>query len=145
MIGIKYLDSLYVLQKKKKFNITAVAVTTDNRKLASSIYATKEDIIKLYDAYTEAVQNDNLLLTTEISTGKFTLSKYNIPTREDGLVPMYSVIIGDFKCKMAPSTYDEFIITLKMAYESIYEKKPSFSIRALPGFRKNKKKKGLFD
>ena len=59
---------------------------------------------------------------------------------------MYSVIIGDFKCRMAPSTYEQFVITLKMAYEDIY-KKPSFSIRALSPIKRGKrnKKKGLFE
>ena len=150
MIGIKYVDSLYVLQKKKKFNITAIAITTENRKIGSSIYATKDDIIKLYEAYIESIQNNTNSIVTEISSGKFALSRYNIPSKEDGLVPMYSVIIGDFKCRMAPSTYEQFVITLKMAYENMY-KKPSFSMRAprriLPPIKRGKKnkKKGLFE
>ena len=122
MIGLKYLESLYIIQKRKKFNITAIAITTDERKLASSMYATPGDIKKIYSAY---IDGDKEEINTSISTGVFKLNKYTIPSKEFGMVPMYNVEIGDFKCKMSPSAYEQFAITLNTAYKSITETKSS--------------------
>lgn len=141
MIGLKYLESLYIIQKRKKFNITAIAITTDGRKLASSIFATPGDIKKLYAAYMDGSKEE---IDTTISTGVFKLIKYTIPSKEFGMVPMYNVEIGEFNCNMSPSAYEQFIITLNTAFKNITESnKPSFSFRAIPGFKKTKKK-GIF-
>lgn len=140
-VGIKYIESLYVIQKRRKFNISAIAITTDDRKISSSIYATKSDIEKLYLSY-NTHKNDKEIKTV-LSSGAFNLLKYYIPSQEDGMVPMYDIEIGDFRCKALPSAYEGFVYTLIDAYENA-SNKPTFSIRALPSLKK-KKKKGIFE
>lgn len=136
-VGIKYIESLYVIQKKRKFNIAAIAITIDGRKISSSIFATRNDIDTLYRSYDSNIDEKNI--DTEISSGVFKLLHYYIPSKEDGMVPMYNLEIGDFKCRAIPSAYEEFAYTLKAAYNSIHEKQ-KFSI--IP---KKKKKKGIFE
>ena len=140
MIGIKYVESLYVVQKRKKFNITAIAITTDGRKLASSMYATPGDIKRIHLAYLNGHEEE---INTSISTGVFKLTKYSIPSNEYGIVPMYNVEIGDFKCKMSPSAYEQFVITLNTAYKNIMETKSIISIGSFVS--KKKRKKGIFE
>lgn len=135
MIGIKYIESLYVIKKGRKFNVTAVAITMDGKKIGSSMYVSKNDVQKIYESYDSNI--DEKKIDTTISSGPFKLLKYVIPSREEGMVPMYSIEIGKFKCRMLPSAFEEFAITLKASLEG----RPSFSIRTLG----RKKKKGLFE
>lgn len=130
IVAFSHIESLYVLKKRRKFNVFATAITLDDRKLGSSMYVTKDDIAKLYKAYINGMSNKEI--NTTISIGPFRLLHCTAPS-DDGIVQYYVATIGSFTCRMLPSAYDQFIATLIDANNSI---------KILP-FTK-KKKKGLF-
>ena len=37
-VGIKYVNNMYVVCKNRKFNLFVVAITTEDRKIGSSIF-----------------------------------------------------------------------------------------------------------
>ena len=143
-IKIKYVDSLYVVNKGSKFNIYMVAATGDSKtqKIGSSMYATHDDIEALHDAYTLAKERNNTRLECELSTGPCNLHRY-IPPLEQQVI-LYNVTIGGISSVMSETSYNDFVKSIENCYTILTERPNILSF--IKGKRKIKKeKKGLFD
>lgn len=140
-IGIKYIESLYAISKGSKFNIYAVAATSDSamQKIGSSMYTTRSDIESLHNAYTMAKNNDNSLLECELSTGLCSLRKCH--PQDQPAVTLYSVSIGGIVSTMSARAYNDFTESIETCYSILMDKPNIFSFVK----RKKKKRKGLFD
>ena len=141
-IGIKYLESLYAISKGSKFNIYAIAATTDSKvqKIGSNMYATRADIESLHKAYIKAKDKDNSLLECELSTGLCSLRKHHPQDQPE--VTLYSVSIGGIRSTMSERAYLDFVESIETCYNILTEKPKIFSF--IKG-KKKRKRKGLFD
>ena len=146
IIGIKYTDSIYVTRKGKTFNICVIAITQDNRKIASSYYITQEDLDALYESYKVAITKNHSMFVSELSSGNVLLNRFSLPT-DNGLIPLYNISLrgGEFKSRMSPSAYDQFMYTIKINHEYLHKSSRRLSSLFRPKSSRRKKKKGVFD
>lgn len=148
-------ESLYVVTRFGKYNIAAIAYTDDEKKIASSMYITRDDLYKLYRAYEKAQENEHTLFETNLSKGVFKLTRgyrnLNTPNGKEK-IQIYQIIIGQFKSNMSVQSYNEFIYTLRDVYAQATSGSKKSKITNIKTFLKErgkkmskKKKKGIFE
>lgn len=149
LIKIRYTDSLYVVRRGNKYNITAIAITDQNKKIASSMYITRDDVMKLYEAYEAAINNNHTIFDTTISKGVFKINKIRRKVNDTKTAEGYMITIGDYVSSMTIKSYNEFIFTLKDAYEYALNRPSIENFKSYFNNRKKKmskkKKKGIFE
>ena len=127
-VGIKYVNNIYVVSKDNKYNIYVVAVTTDDRKIGSGIYCTKEDLKNLFDAVelSEKVNKIGFECTLE-SGANILIYKTNVPLSESP-IPIDEIKIDrgespnrvtEFFSRMTERSLDEFFYSIKQNYNAL--------------------------
>ena len=127
-VGIKYINNIYVVSKDGKYNIYVVAVTTEDRKIGSGIYCTKEDLKNLFDAIELSEKVNKIRFECTLESGaNILIYKTNVPLSESP-IPIYEIKIDrgespnrvtEFFSRMTERSLDEFFYSIKQNYNAL--------------------------
>ena len=127
-VGIKYVNNIYVVSKDNKYNIYVVAVTTNDRKIGSGIYCTKEDLKNLFDAVELSEKVNKIRFECTLESGaNILIYKTNVPLSESP-IPIYEIKIDrgespnrvtEFFSRMTERSLDEFFYSIKQNYNAL--------------------------
>ena len=127
-VGIKYVNNIYVVSKDGKYNIYVVAVTTNDRKIGSGIYCTKEDLKNLFDAVELSEKVNKIRFECTLESGaNILIYKTNVPLSESP-IPIYEIKIDrgkspnrvtEFFSRMTERSLDEFFYSIKQNYNAL--------------------------
>lgn len=151
VVGIKCLDSIYIVDKRKKFNIAVIAITEDGRKLMSQMFATHSDIETLYRASKSVKNILEEPFECMLSTGICRIQKHPTVFKNHQVIYTFAIEIGGIASSISMRAYDDFVDSINEAHGKLEIFNTSPVVRftknraARRAAKKAEKQKGVFE